>query len=95
MLTDIKMKPNNLINGSHNFFKRPNNIFYRTEIICLSAQIILPRFPYTSVPHAIACSMHTLDQAYTTYGPRKTFIWPARPKISSIQLVCLKEHPLN
>ena len=54
MLTDIKMKPNNLINGSHNFFKRPNNIFYRTEIICLSAQIILPRFPYTSVPHAIA-----------------------------------------
>ena len=30
-------------------------------------------FPYTSVPHAIACSMHTLDQAYTTYGPRKTF----------------------
>ena len=42
-----------------------------------------------------------LEQACTTYGPRakcgprKLFIWPANPNISSIQPVCLKKYPLN
>ena len=42
---------------------------------------------------------HHLEQACTTYGsrakfgPRKLFIWPAKPKILSIKLVCWKQHP--
>ena len=38
------MKSNNLFNRPHIFFKRPNNIFYGTQFICLSAQIILFTF---------------------------------------------------
>ena len=36
-----------------------------------------------------------IKQACTTYDPRKLFIWPAKPKISYIQAVCLKKLTLN
>ena len=40
-------------------------------------------------------SYKALNLPCTTYGPPKRFIQPAKPKISSIEPVCLKKHPLN
>ena len=38
---------------------------------------------------------YPLEQGCTTYGPRRPLIWPAKPKIYCIHLVCLKEKPIE